>query len=52
MLDRHKYREGAAMRCFAGPDVSLEEAAVCILDESGEIVKECRAANGPEALIT
>lgn len=40
------------MRYFAGLDVSLEETAVCIVDESGEIMKEFRSASEPEALIT
>ena len=40
------------MTYFAGPDVSLEKTAVCIIDESGEIVKEFRVANEPEVLIT
>ena len=39
------------MRHFAGLDVSLEETAICIVDESGGIVKELRAASEPEALI-
>ena len=42
MLDRHKHRDGA---------VSLEETAVCVVDETGEIMKEFRAASDPEALI-
>ncbi|MGI9436256.1 MAG: IS110 family transposase, partial [Geminicoccaceae bacterium] len=40
------------MRYFAGLDVSLKETAICIVDESGEILKEFRAASEPEALIT
>ena len=32
-VDRHKHREGAAMKYFAGLDVSLEETAICIVDE-------------------
>ncbi len=40
------------MKHFAGLDVSLEETAVCIVDEGGEIVKEFRVASEPEALIT
>jgi transposase len=50
MLIRHKHRKGAAMTYFAGLDVSLEETAVCVVDESGRIVKEMRAASEPEAL--
>jgi transposase len=28
------------MRYFAGLDVSLEETAICVVDETGRIVKE------------
>lgn len=38
------------MTYFAGLDVSLGETAVCVVDESGRIVKETRAASEPEAL--
>lgn len=38
------------MKYFAGLDVSLEETAICIVDESGRIVKETRAASDPQAL--
>jgi len=39
------------MRYFAGLDVSLEETSICIVDETGKIVKEHRAASEPEALV-
>ena len=39
------------MKYFAGLDVSLEETAICVVEESGRIVKETRAASEPEALI-
>lgn len=38
------------MKYFAGLDVSLEETAICVVDESGRIVKEVRAASDPESL--
>lgn len=38
------------MTYFAGLDVSLEESAICVVDESGQIVKEARAQSEPEAL--
>ena len=38
------------MKYFAGLDVSLEETAICVVDESGRIVKEGRAASEPRAL--
>ena len=36
---------------YAGLDVSLEETAICVVDGTGRIVKETRAASEPEALI-
>ena len=39
------------MNHYAGLDVSLEETAICVVDETGRIVKETRAASEPEALI-
>ena len=38
------------MKYFAGLDVSLEETAICVVDESGRIVKETRAPSEPQAL--
>ncbi|MER8421199.1 IS110 family transposase [Mesorhizobium sp. M1329] len=38
------------MKYFAGLDVSLEETAICVVDESGRIVKEGRAASEPRPL--
>jgi transposase len=38
------------MKYFAGLDVSLEETAICIVDETGQIVRETRAASEPRAL--
>jgi transposase len=38
------------MKYFAGLDVSLEETAICIVDETGRIVKEARALSDPQAL--
>jgi transposase len=36
---------------FAGLDVSLEETAICVVDDTGRIVREARAASEPEALV-
>jgi transposase len=33
---------------FAGLDVSLEETAICVVDDIGCIVREARAASEPE----
>lgn len=38
------------MTYFAGLDVSLEETAICVVDGTGRIVKEARAASEPQAL--
>lgn len=39
------------MGYFAGLDVSLEETAICIVDETGRIVREARAASEPDVLV-
>jgi transposase len=39
------------MKYYAGLDVSLEETAICVVDETGQLVKETRAASEPQALI-
>jgi transposase len=38
------------MKYFAGMDVSLEETAICVVDEAGRMIKEARAASEPNAL--
>src|SRR5690242_17825407 len=47
----HEHRGGAAVKHFAGLDVSLDETAVCVVDEEGRIVREARVASEPEALV-
>jgi len=39
------------MTYFAGLDISLEETAICVVDDKGELVRELRAASEPPALI-
>jgi transposase len=39
------------MEPYAGIDVSLDSASVCILDAQGTILKEARVACEPKALI-
>jgi transposase len=51
VLIGHKHRKEAAMNYYAGMDVSLEETSICIVDETGRIVKEVRAASEPQTLI-
>jgi len=36
---------------FAGLDVSVKETSVCIVDDSGKIVREAKVASEPEALL-
>jgi transposase len=38
------------MKYFAGMDVLLKETAVCVVDETGQMVREARAASEPAAL--
>ena len=39
------------MRYFAGLDVSLEETAICVVDEAVGIVRAARVASEPDALV-
>jgi hypothetical protein len=39
------------MDYFAGLDVSVKETSVCIVDDTGKIVRETRVASEPEALL-
>jgi transposase len=39
------------MEHYAGIDVSLESASVCVVDGSGKIVREGKVASEPEALV-
>jgi transposase len=36
---------------FAGLDVSVKETSICIVDDTGRIVKEVKVASEPEALL-
>ena len=36
---------------FAGLDVSVKETSVCIVDDTGRIVREVKVASEPEALL-
>src|SRR5437762_13906672 len=36
---------------FAGLDVSVKETSVCIVDDTGRIVREVKLASEPEALL-
>src|SRR5262245_35850791 len=39
------------MEHFAGLDVSVNETSVCIVDDTGKIVREAKVASEPEALL-
>lgn len=39
------------MKVYAGIDVSLEASAVCLVDETGKIVKEAKVASEVDALV-
>jgi hypothetical protein len=39
------------MKHYAGIDVSLNSSSVCVVDESGKIVRELKVASEPVALI-
>jgi transposase len=39
------------MKHYAGLDVSLDGTAICVVDETGRIVREARAVSEPEALV-
>jgi len=39
------------MNHYAGLDVSLEETTICVVDETGRIIREVRAASEPQALM-
>jgi transposase len=39
------------MNYYAGLDVSLEETTICVVDESGRIIREARAASEPQSLV-
>jgi hypothetical protein len=40
-----------SMEHFAGLDVSVKETSVCIVDDTGKIVREVKVASEPDALL-
>src|SRR3954467_4233371 len=46
-----KHHRGTTMEHYAGIDVSLELSSVCVVDATGQIVREAKLASEPEALI-
>ncbi len=45
-------KEKRSMDHFAGLDVSVKETSVCIVDDTGKIVREVKVASEPEALLS
>jgi len=44
-------KEKRSMEHFAGLDVSVKQTSVCIVDETGKIVREVKVASEPDALL-
>jgi transposase len=44
-------KEKRSMDHFAGLDVSVKETSVCIVDDTGKIVREVKVASEPNALL-
>jgi transposase len=42
-------KEKRSMDYFAGLDVSVKETSICIVDDTGKIVREEKVANEPQA---
>src|SRR5690348_14944867 len=45
------HHRGTTMEHYAGIDVSLESASICVVDASGRIMREAKVASEPEVLI-
>jgi hypothetical protein len=39
------------MEYYAGIDVSLESSSVCVVDATGQVLREVKIASEPEALV-
>src|ERR1700681_139828 len=46
-----KHHRGTTMEHYAGIDVSLESASLCVVDATGRILREAKVASEPEVLI-
>src|SRR6201993_5230194 len=51
VLAYSKHHRGTTMEHYAGIDVSLESASLCVVDATGRIVREAKVASEPEVLI-
>src|SRR5438309_9351622 len=45
-------KEKRSMDYFAGLDVSVKETSVCVVDDTGRIVREAKVASEPDALLS
>jgi hypothetical protein len=45
-------KEKRSMDHFAGLDVSVKDTSICIVDDTGTIVREVKVASEPAALLT
>src|SRR6516225_9986640 len=45
------HHRGTTMEYYAGIDVSLESASLCVVDATGRIVREAKVASEPDVLI-
>src|SRR6476661_8130935 len=45
-------KEKRSMEHFAGLDVSVKDTSVCIVDDTGKIVREVKVGSEPEALLS
>src|SRR5580692_2534183 len=46
-----QHHRGTTMEHYAGIDVSLESASLCVVDATGRIVREAKVASEPDVLI-
>ena len=44
-------KEKRSIKHFTGLDVSVKETSVCIVDDTGKIVREVKVASEPDALL-
>jgi transposase len=44
-------KEKRSMDHFAGLDVSVKETSVCVVDDTGKIVREVKVASEPDGLL-
>jgi transposase len=51
MVGPNQQPRRAVVKYFAGLDVSLEETSICVVDESGSVVREGRAASDPAGVV-